>query len=160
MDSRKLKIISVLTVIALAGVVSILTLRAQPATGTPTRLKDVQETTTSAPFTSPAIKVLQTNGSTVYAVLGTGIVLDTTTTPPMLRVAVSVTAPTPLTVEEAARQADGTYRLGHVPTGNVQIYRNGLAMSPGRDVTVTGQTVTFTPAQGSLQDDIILAVYQ
>jgi len=124
---------------------------------TVTKLPEHQ--TTPGLVASPSVRAVAPDGRVQYAVLGDGLVLDTTSNPWQIKVPTQ-TAPTPtFSVRRLTRDpVNGSWSF---PVGLVMlsVARNGLTMSPGPDYTLVGNVVTFTTAQGSLPDDIIAGLF-
>lgn len=92
------------------------------------------------PVPAASVRIVMPDGTAIYAQIDmSSFVLDTTTTPPTLRVKTA----TPATSEyiQIYRNADGTFTL---PEGAVQVvYRNGLLQLAGHDYTISGTLLRF-----------------
>jgi hypothetical protein len=122
----------------------------------PTRLPEAQ--VAIPPTAVAAVRVTFPDGTSRYVQFSGAFTIDQSTTPWTLKV--SVPAPLPLVQEKLTRNGDGTWNLSRLVTGAIVITRNGLTMFAGQDFTISGTIVTFTAAQGSLNTDTILAMYQ
>lgn len=92
------------------------------------------------------------------------LVLDTTTTPPILKAVVSTIPPVPAINEKhvSLKPAVGQTIVvipdaSFIPV-SLGVYVNGLVQSPGDDYTITGTTVTFNRL--SVTGDIVQLHYR
>jgi hypothetical protein len=100
----------------------------------------------------------------VPAQVGEGVTLDTSTTPPTLRIVVPpVPAPSPKQQPILVRplSAMTSFTLPADPIGHVTVIRNGIFLALSVDYTVTGREVTFLPGAipcdgGCASPDVLL----
>lgn len=122
---------------------------------------------------APLIRILMPDGSMRYVSLGTGIVLNTGTTPWRIDVPALAAAPislvtlrlNPITTPQFNHGWNWT-QTGITGTGLFLLTRNGLAMLPTLDYIVQGNnTVVFTaavdPKTGQKSDptDIVMGIF-
>lgn len=110
-----------------------------------------------------SVRIVMPSGTVIYAQLDMGaFTLDTTTTPPTLRVTGSTTPPTTIatpTYHQIYLSADGTYPVPDGKKGTV--YRNGLLQMPGIDFVLQPNGVRFLGEACCEADEIVvIAIYQ
>jgi hypothetical protein len=110
-----------------------------------------------APASPPTVVLVFQGGKAVLAVLGDGLQLDTSVSPPVLRAVAAVTGPS---ASKLSRNPDGTWAL---PSGCAlaALYRNGLRQWAGEDFSVTAGVVRFRSGASdatdpSLADDLVI----
>lgn len=108
------------------------------------------------------------NGALVAAICGPGITLDTSVSPPVLRVAVptvaeqvdrlQATGPVPLWDVSFAPACGGVTPL---TCPGLRVYRNGVLQWEGIDYTVSGRRVTWPDTVSRPQTgDLLIAIYR
>jgi len=130
-------------------------LAALGAAQTQPRASQVKQPTVAA----ASVMIVLPTGAVVYAKLDAAFTLDTTTSPPTLRVATTGPAPAAAlpVVYKLTRNTDLSYALP--PAGRLtQVYRNGLLQTLTTDYTITSNILRFTPANCCEADEAITAV--
>jgi hypothetical protein len=102
-----------------------------------------------------AIVVVLLNGKPVLASLGSGLELDTTVSPPVLRAVSSQ-----IRAVRLSRAPDGSWTIPSSCSSIVAVYRNGLRQWEGEDYSTAGTALRFRSgsdnADPSLADDVIV----
>ena len=99
-----------------------------------------------------AVLVFQ-SGKAILAVLGEGLTLDTTVSPPVIRAAAST-----VTASKLVREADGSWTLPAGCSSPLAVYRNGLRQWAADDYSISGSALRFRDgaADPSLNDDTVI----
>jgi hypothetical protein len=124
-----------------------------------TTVRPGQLSSNSAP--GAHLVMFDAQGKYFIAVLGSGITIDTTVSPAVLRV-----APAPASViNEAAdvlkpTQAVTVVPLTQTPSGPLALYWNGILLAPGEDYTYTAGSRSLTLNRPAQAGDIVQARYR
>lgn len=127
----------------------------------PTRLNDAAVAPPPTAFT--AIWVVTPTGK-VLVQPDASIQIDLTATPPVIRAVYPPQPAAPVEcVDRIAVPAGGqtSFALTYPPAPGslARVYKNGLLQFPDADYSLTGQTVLFLPAQGTVPGDYIQILY-
>lgn len=114
---------------------------------------------TRAPASPPVSVVVFEGGRAIVASLGSGIVLDRTVSPPVLRA--ETTALQPPAELRLSRSSSGSWPVGR-SCSRLAVFRNGVRQLAGEDYTLVSGSVVFRSGAGdntdpSSADDIVIA---
>jgi len=107
-----------------------------------------------APAAPPVVVLVFQGGKATLAVLGEGLTLDTSVSPPVIRAATAS-----VTASKLVCAADGSWTLPAGCNPPLAVYRNGLRQWAADDYSISGPALRFRDgaADPSLNDDTVIA---
>ena len=140
--------------------VAILVLVGLAPSQTPTKPTQISDSAVAAPTTTTVSVWVVSPAGKILVQPDASIKINLATTPPTISAVLpSILVPLEKVDQFTAAAGQTAFSMSSAPVGAVKVFKNGVLQMSAADYTLSGQLVTFLPAQGVALGDYVQITY-